>query len=96
MRRSPVLPPPPPPGVQAMVGEHTGDPEWGAHAAAILSGAQWKPPRAGGHDDKAHPPIHPTRYTPGEANWSHGEVHPPPPPPLHTAALWGPSTTCCL
>lgn len=28
----------------------------------------WCPPRNGGHDDKAHPPIHPTRCTPGD-NW---------------------------
>ena len=29
-------------------------------------------PRGGGHDDKAHPPIHPTRAAPpaSESNWS--------------------------
>jgi hypothetical protein len=46
---------------------------WGAHAAAILNGAMWQPPRAGGHDDKAHPPIHPTRHSAGEADWGPGE-----------------------
>jgi hypothetical protein len=59
---------------QAIVSEHTNDGRWGAHAAAILAGTMWKPPRAGGHDDKAHPPIHPTRYSAGENDWSHGEA----------------------
>jgi DNA topoisomerase IA len=59
---------------QAIVSEHTNDGRWGAHAAAILAGTMWKPPRAGGHDDKAHPPIHPTKYSAGENDWSHGEA----------------------
>ena len=29
----------------------------------------WRVPRGGGHDDKAHPPIHPTRHTAGEDRW---------------------------
>ncbi|WIA41751.1 hypothetical protein OEZ86_009091 [Tetradesmus obliquus] len=57
--------------LRAIVSEHTGDGRWGAHAAAILAGSMWKPPRPGGHDDKAHPPIHPTRYSAGENDWSH-------------------------
>jgi hypothetical protein len=59
---------------QAIVSEHTNDGRWGPHAAAILAGTIWKPPRPGGHDDKAHPPIHPTRYSAGENDWSHGEA----------------------
>ena len=55
-----------------MVRDQANDARWGAHAAAVADGRQWKPPRAGGHDDKAHPPIHPTRYSAGEADWSHG------------------------
>jgi hypothetical protein len=47
--------------VQALVREHMQDPRWGHHAQRIHSGEQWCPPRSGGHDDKAHPPIHPTR-----------------------------------
>lgn len=31
-------------------------------------------PCAGGHDDKAHPPIHPTRYSSGEPDWAPGGV----------------------
>lgn len=57
---------------QAIVQEHSNDARWGPHAAAILSGAMWQPPRPGGHDDKAHPPIHPTRHSAGEPDWSPG------------------------
>eukprot|EP01069_Polyplicarium_translucidae_P013251 Polyplicarium_translucidae@DN855_c0_g1_i1.p1 len=32
--------------------------EWGAYASGLLSGG-YDPPRAGTHDDHAHPPIHP-------------------------------------
>lgn len=56
----------------AIVRDHASDARWGRHAAAIASGAMWKPPRPGGHDDKAHPPIHPTRYSAGEADWGAG------------------------
>lgn len=30
----------------------------------------WKQPANGGHNDQAHPPIHPTKYSPGENDWS--------------------------
>ena len=52
-----------------MVQEQANDNRWGAHAQKILDGSMWKPPSSGGHNDKAHPPIHPTKYSPGEANW---------------------------
>lgn len=55
--------------VQGLVQQHTGDPRWGAHAQAIMQGSMWKPPGNGGHDDRAHPPIHPTKHSTGEANW---------------------------
>ena len=55
---------------QALVQQHTGDARWGAHAQRIASGEMWHPPRPGGNNDQAHPPIHPTRYTQGEGNWS--------------------------
>ena len=48
---------------QAMVAEQQGDANWGAHARAILEGRMWQAPRGGRHDDKAHPPIHPTRHS---------------------------------
>lgn len=41
------------------------DPHWGAHARAIAQGTMWQQPRGGGHDDKAHPPIHPVKYSAG-------------------------------
>ena len=58
--------------LQGIVQEHSNDARWGAHASAILNGTMWQPPRAGGHDDKAHPPIHPTRHSAGEADWGPG------------------------
>ncbi|KAL3140647.1 hypothetical protein ABBQ32_005213 [Trebouxia sp. C0010 RCD-2024] len=61
-----------PPGMDlmAMVRDHAGDSRWGAHAHAIANGNMWKPPGNGGHDDKAHPPIHPTKHTAGESGWN--------------------------
>jgi DNA topoisomerase-3 len=37
----------------------------------------WRNPSNGGHDDKAHPPIHPTKFSAGESRWSqdHHVVH---------------------
>jgi DNA topoisomerase-3 len=49
---------------QALVREHVGDARWGQHAQALDAGPMWATPRGGGHDDKAHPPIHPTRSGP--------------------------------
>ena len=56
--------------VKALVRDHVNDQRWGAHAQRIDSGEMWCIPRGGGHDDHAHPPIHPTRWSAGEANWS--------------------------
>ena len=52
--------------------EQTRHPAWGEYAQRLLDPQQqlWKQPGDGGHDDKAHPPIHPTRYSEGEANWT--------------------------
>lgn len=52
-----------------MVGQFVQHPEYGAYAQRLASGALWQRPRGGGHDDKAHPPIHPTRCTTGEPDW---------------------------
>jgi DNA topoisomerase III len=41
-----------------------GDAPWAPFARRILDGEQWKFPHGGGHDDKAHPPIHPVRAYP--------------------------------
>jgi len=43
-----------------LIEEHRGHNEWGAFATRLVDGLfQW--PTNGGHDDQAHPPIHPTR-----------------------------------
>lgn len=45
---------------------------WGTYAQQLLdpSSGLWRNPSSGGHDDKAHPPIHPTKFSPGESGWS--------------------------
>ncbi|XP_030024894.2 DNA topoisomerase 3-alpha [Manduca sexta] len=47
-----------------LVGQQTGDPNWGAFAQGILDSGG-PTPRQGNKSDKAHPPIHPTKYTNG-------------------------------
>ncbi|XP_023945939.1 DNA topoisomerase 3-alpha [Bicyclus anynana] len=44
-----------------LVGMQTGDPNWGAFAQNILDSGG-PTPRQGNKSDKAHPPIHPTKY----------------------------------
>lgn len=43
----------------AYVAKQTQDLRWGAYAAALV----FRRPRSGSHDDKAHPPIYPVKYT---------------------------------
>lgn len=52
--------------------EQTRHPAWGSYAQRLLEpeGGLWRNPGNGGHDDKAHPPIHPTKFSSGESNWS--------------------------
>lgn len=52
--------------------EQTRHPAWGPYAQRLLEpeGGLWRNPGNGGHDDKAHPPIHPTKFSSGESNWS--------------------------
>ncbi|KZV52643.1 DNA topoisomerase 3-alpha-like [Dorcoceras hygrometricum] len=47
-------------------------PVWGSYAQRLLDAeaALWRNPTGGGHDDKAHPPIHPTKFSAGESGWS--------------------------
>ena len=42
-------------------------PVWGAYAHRLLIPEErlWGNPSNGGHDDKAHPPIHPTKFLRG-------------------------------
>ncbi|MCI23677.1 DNA topoisomerase 3-alpha-like, partial [Trifolium medium] len=56
----------------AIVQEQQGHPEWGIYAQRLLDpgAGLWRNPRGGGHDDKAHPPIHPTKFSAGESGWS--------------------------
>lgn len=47
-------------------------PQWGLYAQRLLDpeAGLWRNPGSGGHDDKAHPPIHPTKFSAGESSWS--------------------------
>ncbi|XP_020104572.1 DNA topoisomerase 3-alpha [Ananas comosus] len=54
--------------VRDQVGHHV----WGSYAQRLLhsEAGLWRNPSNGGHDDKAHPPIHPTKFSAGEPGWS--------------------------
>ncbi|KAK9735532.1 hypothetical protein RND81_04G210800 [Saponaria officinalis] len=58
--------------LRAMVQEQQGHPTWGQYAQRLLDpeAGLWRNPGRGGHDDKAHPPIHPTKFSAGESGWS--------------------------
>ncbi|OEL29588.1 DNA topoisomerase 3-alpha [Dichanthelium oligosanthes] len=58
--------------LHAIVHEQVEHPVWGAYAHRLLTpeARLWRNPSNGGHDDKAHPPIHPTKFSRGENNWS--------------------------
>lgn len=60
------------PWTQAIVRQQVEHQEWGAYAHRLLTPEErlWRNPSNGGHDDKAHPPIHPTKFSRGENNWS--------------------------
>ncbi|KVI00499.1 hypothetical protein Ccrd_021255 [Cynara cardunculus var. scolymus] len=55
-----------------LVQEQQEHPVWGPYAQRLLdpSSGLWRNPSGGGHDDKAHPPIHPTKFSPGQSGWS--------------------------
>ncbi|KAJ0612116.1 putative DNA topoisomerase transcription factor interactor and regulator CCHC(Zn) family [Helianthus annuus] len=55
-----------------LVQEQQEHPVWGPYAQRLLdpSSGLWRNPSGGGHDDKAHPPIHPTKFSAGESRWS--------------------------
>lgn len=55
-----------------MVREQVGHPIWGSYAELLLDpeARLWRNPSNGGHDDKAHPPIHPTKLSTGEPGWT--------------------------
>ncbi|KAK8966719.1 hypothetical protein KSP40_PGU017501 [Platanthera guangdongensis] len=49
--------------LQAIVRDQLAHPTWGSYAERLLDpeARLWRNPSNGGHDDKAHPPIHPTK-----------------------------------
>ncbi|XP_021734600.1 DNA topoisomerase 3-alpha-like isoform X1 [Chenopodium quinoa] len=65
--------------LHAIVQEQQAHPVWGTYAQRLLDPEAdlWKNPGSGGHDDKAHPPIHPTKFSAGESGWSqdHNNVY---------------------
>ena len=44
-----------------LIEEHQGNTVWGAFASDLMQNNNFLWPKAGSHDDQAHPPIHPTR-----------------------------------
>lgn len=58
--------------MQMIVQEQGGHPVWGSYAQRLLDreSGLWRDPSGGVNDDKAHPPIHPTRFSAGEPGWS--------------------------
>lgn len=62
-----------------IVEEQQQHPQWGLYAQRLLDpeAGLWRNPGSGGHDDKAHPPIHPTKFSAGESSWSqdHNRVY---------------------
>ncbi|XP_052196823.1 DNA topoisomerase 3-alpha [Diospyros lotus] len=58
--------------LRAIVQEQQGHPVWGSYAQRLLDPGEglWRNPSSGGHDDKAHPPIHPTNFSSGQSRWS--------------------------
>ncbi|KAH7404160.1 hypothetical protein KP509_15G013100 [Ceratopteris richardii] len=65
--------------LQVIVRQQVEHSVWGSYAERLLDSSTnlWRQPSNGGHDDKAHPPIHPTKYSGGESNWSndHSRVY---------------------
>jgi len=47
--------------IHDLIAGHAGHSVWGAYARRLTEGGEFEPPKAGGKDDGAHPPIHPLR-----------------------------------
>lgn len=61
--------------LRALLQKQVQDNRWGAFAQNLVNGA-YRQPRAGNHDDKAHPPIHPVAYcAPTGLNQEEGRVY---------------------
>ncbi|KAF0699846.1 Aste57867_9622 [Aphanomyces stellatus] len=50
--------------VQALLALHATHETWGGYVNQLQHGGKYEHPRAGKHDDQAHPPIHPTKSVP--------------------------------
>lgn len=46
-----------------LISKQTSSESWGEYARGLLNGDKFSQPRAGKHDDEAHPPIHPVLFT---------------------------------
>jgi DNA topoisomerase-3 len=50
--------------LMALIRMHENHDQWGSYVSGqLLQGGKYEHPRAGGADDQAHPPIHPTKST---------------------------------
>eukprot|EP00919_Chromeraceae_sp_WS-2016_P050937 GHVR01120711.1.p1 GENE.GHVR01120711.1~~GHVR01120711.1.p1 ORF type:complete len:540 (-),score=90.66 GHVR01120711.1:42-1661(-) len=47
--------------LRTLVDMHRGHSEWGAYASRLIDQGEFQWPRAGSHNDEAHPPIHPVK-----------------------------------
>lgn len=45
----------------ALISDHRNHPDWGEFATGLVDHNKFQWPKAGGKDDQAHPPIHPTK-----------------------------------
>ncbi|KAJ3217572.1 DNA topoisomerase [Dinochytrium kinnereticum] len=59
--------------LQDIISQFTGNAEYGNHAQCLLNG-EFRHPRSGGHNDNAHPPIHPLKDAGQNLNEEHKKV----------------------
>lgn len=48
--------------LKALIDKQKEDPTWGEYAQGLLNDDKFQTPRAGRHNDEAHPPIHPVNH----------------------------------
>lgn len=47
--------------LRSLLAKQTASPRWGSYATGLLDAGKFRTPRRGRNNDKAHPPIHPTK-----------------------------------
>ena len=47
-----------------LIQDHCNSADWGEFCRRLVDSNGFEHPRSGGHDDQAHPPIHPTKFIP--------------------------------